>query len=332
MKRVNDMKKNKVYIMAFLVICLWLTACNKNMDYNYEMIDEVSIDSISPQVTVVPIITPQRSEIITDKTTDIEEDTLSTIPVVEQVDYSNYFEGIQGCAIFLESNSDTYYIYNEELSTKRSSPCSTFKIISTLMGLEKGIVSSTNSKMGYDNTLYTMESWNQDLGLKEAFKESCIWYFRKLIDLVGPTEVLEYLNRLEYGNTDISEWNGSGVNGLPQTNGFWLESSLQISPMEQIQVLENIFGNNTNFLETNIDLLKEVMFVQELGEYSVYGKTGTGRDRNTNKRNNGWFIGMIENTDKLYYYAIHLTDEQQEVSGPKAKEIALNIIEEYYVD
>lgn len=29
---------------------------------------------------------------------------------------------------------------------------------------------------------------------------------------------------------------------------------------------------------------------------------------------------------------MHLTDEQQEVSGPKAKEIAPNIMEEYYVD
>lgn len=72
------------------------------------------------------------------------------------------------------------------------------------------------------------------------------------------------------------------------------------------------------------------MLVQNSGDISIYGKTGTGQNADTGNRDNGWFVGMFKKCDKRYYFAVHLTDENQEVSGPKAKEIAINIINHYY--
>jgi bla regulator protein BlaR1 len=223
-------------------------------------------------------------------------------------------------------------MYNEKLCEKRTSPCSTFKIIATIMALENGVVTSVDSKMGYDETVYLMDTWNKDLCLKEAFKESRVWYFRKVIDQLGQREVQKYLNQLGYGNCDISEWDGSGINSAPELNGFWLESSLEISPKEQVNILANIFNDKSDFSKKNINILKDVMFTQKMGDISVYGKTGTGQIFKTKNRDNGWFVGMFENTKERYYFAVHLNDENKEVSGPMAKEITLDIINQYYTE
>ncbi len=61
---------------------------------------------------------------------------------VNIVNYSDCFEGISGGAIFYNSRNQEYNIYNKDLIETRASPCSTFKIISTLIGLEKGVITS----------------------------------------------------------------------------------------------------------------------------------------------------------------------------------------------
>lgn len=98
--------------------------------------------------------------------------------VIIKEDYSRYFDGINGCAVFYNSRANTFHIYQEEMASVRVSPCSTFKVISTLIGLEEGLVDSEESRMGYDGTIYENTTWNQDLNLKEAFQKSCVWYYR----------------------------------------------------------------------------------------------------------------------------------------------------------
>ncbi|HBF4863977.1 TPA: penicillin binding protein transpeptidase domain-containing protein, partial [Clostridioides difficile] len=141
---------------------------------------------------------------------------------INMVDYSDCFEGISGGAIFYNSRNQEYDIYNKDLIETRASPCSTFKIISTLIGLEKGVITSKESVMGYDGTNYPNKNWNKNLSLEEAFKESCVWYYKKLINKVDAKSVQSILDDLKYGNCDISEWEGDLKNGKGHLNGFWL--------------------------------------------------------------------------------------------------------------
>lgn len=320
----------KIYLIALVITCCSLCACKNANESNQDKY--ITPEAISPNVSksIDAVFEPEVESKITieNPTSDNDKNASKSI---EEVDYSNCFDGIEGGAVFFNSHSNVYNIYNEELYNQPSSPCSTFKIISTLMGLEEGIISSADSKMGYDGTIYPVATWNTDIILKDAFKESSIWYFSKIINYIGPSKVQKYLNRLKYGNCDISEWKGREVNTFPELNGFWLESSLQISPKEQVDVLTDIFEGKTEFSEQNIELLKEIMLVQSNEDTHVYGKTGSGRNAKTGKSDNGWFVGMVEETDEVYYFAIRLIDEKGEVSGLKAKEIALNIINEYYI-
>lgn len=326
------MKKNVLFI-AITFICISLIGCSKtntSITKNLEKGEDISVTSEPEEISN----TKTQGEELTDY------ENLATADVmIEEADYSDCFDGIKGCAVFWNSTDKLYCMYDKASCEERSSPCSSFKIISTLMGLESGIITSVDSTMNYDGTVYPNEEWNGNLNLKDAFQKSCIWYFRKVLDRLGKADVKKYLSHLEYGNQDISEWNGSGINQLAgkksakALNGFWLESSLQISPREQAEVLGKIFDGKSEFSQKNINILKKIMMVQKNKEVTIFGKTGTGKNLSTGNSDNAWFVGMFETRYQRNYFAVRLKDEsRKDINGPKAKEIALTIINKYYLD
>lgn len=191
----------------------------------------------------------------------------------QSVDFSDCFNGVNGSAVFYNIENDEYRLYNEQACEIQYSPCSTFKIITTLLGLENGVISDENSTMKYNGALYPVESWNKNLTLKEAFQTSCVWYFKQVIDEVGQNAVQKMLTDIGYGNCDISEWSGSSLNPMPDLNGFWLESSLEISPKEQVQVLTKVFDGKTSASPNAISIIKKVMLIEEKENVSLFGKT-----------------------------------------------------------
>lgn len=239
---------------------------------------------------------------------------------MKTADYGKEFQSINGCGVFLDSSDNIYQVYNEEICKERVSPCSTFKIISALAGLHNQVITSTRSTVGYDDTVYPVEAWNGNLDLQEAIQSSCVWYFRKVIDSVGKEEMQKELEQLEYGNCDITEWEGSGVNPLPELNGFWLDSSLKISPMEQVGVLRSIIDGDTIYTPEEVEILKEILLVESNDSGKIYGKTGTS------SAHGGWFVGFQEKNDSNIYFAVYLNDENVKVSGEMAKEIAMKIL------
>ena len=254
--------------------------------------------------------------------TEIAKENEISVVTDNIVDYSDYFQGISGCAVMYDESSDTYFLYGKEKCEKQVSPLSTFKIISALAGLENNVLENQTSTMEYSGVKYPIDTWNSNLTLKEAFETSCVWYFRQVVDMVGQENIHAMLKEIQYGNCDISEWNGSETNSLPELNGFWLESSLEISPKQQVVTLNYIFGSENNFSTDNLEELKNIMHIAELDNGSLYGKTGSGID------GKAWFVGFIEKSDNKIYFAIYLDDMQNRevVSGNKAKEIAISIL------
>lgn len=245
-------------------------------------------------------------------------------PTMFEEDYTEEFQSIQGCAAIYDSTKNEYKHYTENAELTYNTgfpPNSTFKIISTLMGLHNQVVVSEDSKMGYNGTEYPVDAWNADLSLKEAFQSSCIWYYRKVIDEMGQEAVQEGLNHLHYGNYDISAWDGSGVNPSPYLNGFWLESSLLISPKGQVDILRDIIEGKTMYTEAEVGILKNMMLLETGDSQKIYGKTATGTD------GTAWFVGFVEREDTNLYIAIYLDDDtSDDINGAKAQEIALSII------
>ena len=300
------MKKAKGIVIVLLSVML--AGCSK-MNSEQQQGNAITAEQQTEEDQSI-----QSTETVKENETPIVTDNI--------VDYSDYFQGISGCAVMYDESSDTYFLYGKEKCERQVSPLSTFKIISALAGLENNVLENQTSTMEYSGVKYPIDTWNSNLTLKEAFETSCVWYFWQVVDMVGQENIHAMLKEIQYGNCDISEWNGSETNSLPELNGFWLESSLEISPKQQVVTLNYIFGSENNFSTDNLEELKNIMHIAELDNGSLYGKTGSGTD------GKAWFVGFIEKSDNKIYFAIYLDDMQNRevVSGNKAKEIAISIL------
>lgn len=254
---------------------------------------------------------------------------------VMETDLSGYFDGLEGAAVLYDAADEKYIIYNKELAEERMSPCSTFKIVSSCIALENGIIDPDHSVRRWSGEAFWNEKWNRDLDFREAFRESCVWYFREVVDEIGPELMEEELDRLWYGNRDLSDWEGTlnTNNSNPALTGFWIESSLKISPIEQTKVLDRILGEDSAYSEDTLRTLKEVMFASRDGDartgVSVYGKTGMGKAKGVVV--DAWYAGFAEKGDERVYFCVYLGENAgQDFSSQRAKEIALKLIEDYF--
>lgn len=250
-------------------------------------------------------------------------------PEIVEAEWGEYFAGLNGAAVVYDASNRQYMIYNSELASTRRYPCSTFKIISSLIALEEGIMEPDDSVRTWSGEVFWNENWNKNMEFNEAFSTSCVWYFRQVIDEIGKERMQEGLDKLDYGNCDISDWEGrqNTNNSNRALTGFWIESSLKIAPKEQVDVMECIFGGNSVYSEKTKEELKEVMLVapkEETG-ISIYGKTGMGKAGGVVV--DAWFTGFAERAEGNLYFCIYLgRTEDADVTSSKAKEIAVQMI------
>ena len=265
-----------------------------------------------------------------EKSMEFSDESTEKIPEIVEVDWSEYFNGLNGTAVIYDASNKKYTIYNRDLAITRSSPCSTFKIISSLIALENGIIETENSTKTWSGEIFWNEDWNKDIDFQEAFRTSCVWYFRQVIDDIGEDLMQKELDKLQYGNCDISDWEGrlNTNNSNRALTGFWIESSLMISPKEQVEVMEHIFGKESNYSEETQNTLKQVMLLSEVDstDISIYGKTGMGKVDGIVV--DAWFTGVAESKTGDVYFCVRLgRTDGMNVSSTLAKEIAIDLVQ-----
>jgi len=105
-------------------------------------------------------------------------------PEIVEADWAEYFDGFQGAAVVYDVSALRFMVYNSELAQTRHSPCSTFKIISSLAALEHGVIDPADSVRQWSGEVFWNEKWNKDMDFGEAFRDSCVWYFREVIERI----------------------------------------------------------------------------------------------------------------------------------------------------
>jgi bla regulator protein BlaR1 len=246
--------------------------------------------------------------------------------MVSYEDLSYYFSGYDGCIVLLDENKNNYTIYNESKSQKEISPCSTFKIANSLIGLETKELEDANTAFKWDGTKYPIDSWNKDQTLKSAVANSVVWYFQILALKIGEIRMGDYISKFNYGNKDIS-------GGITK---FWLQSSLKISPKEQVEFLRKFYDYQLPIAKGNIDIVKNVILLSDENGIRLSGKTGSGENTNNNNKAkkgsiNGWFIGYVEKDNDICYFATNIEANEttkESADGQKAKEITLKILKD----
>lgn len=229
------------------------------------------------------------------------------------LDFASFFQGYEGCFVLYNVKQNSYIRYNEKRCEERLSPCSTFKIPNSLIGLETGVVKDENHVYKWDGVKRPIESWNRDHDLRSAIANSAVWYYQKLAAEVGETRMKEWLGKLHYGNEDIS----GGI------TTFWLDNSLKISANEQIDFLTKFYKNELPFSQRSLDIVKNVLILSKTDQSVFRGKTGSGYEENG--KTWGWFVGYVETGGNAYVFATNI-EAKSGANGRKAREIVENII------
>lgn len=167
--------------------------------------------------------------------------------------------------------------------------------------------------MAWDGTNYPFETWNADQNLYSAMQSSVNWYFQKIDEQLGASVIKSYIKIIGYGNESINS----------DLSAYWMQSSLKISPVEQVKLLTDLYNNSFNFMPKNINAIKDSICLFSSEGRNFYGKTGTGRV--DGRDINGWFIGYVETADNTYFFAANIQSTEN-ATGSKASEISFSIL------
>lgn len=232
---------------------------------------------------------------------------------ISYVDLSSYFGTYDGSFVMYDAGNNAWSIHNIDHALLRVSPDSTYKIYDALFALEAGIITPEHSRMAWDGTPYPFEAWNADQTLPSAMASSVNWYFQSLDRQLGMTALSDNIHMIGYGNENI---NGS-------LSAYWIEGSLEISPVEQVELLVRLQNNSFGFAPENVQVVKNALRLFSSATGTYYGKTGTGRVDGQDV--NGWFVGFIETPDTTYYFATNIQADSK-ATGSTASEITMSIL------
>ena len=232
---------------------------------------------------------------------------------ITQLNLSSNFGDYTGSFVLYDQSADKWNIYNMEHASTRVSPNSTYKIYDALLGLESGIITPEHSTFTWNGEPYPFNSWEADQDLTSAIHNSVNWYFQAIDSQAGFEAVRTFLQTINYGNQN------TGTN----LNLYWTDFSLKISPIEQVELLQDFYQNNFHFDSKNIQAVKKALLLSTTSSGSLYGKTGTGRVNG--KDVNGWFIGYIETANNTYYFATNIQSSSG-ATGSQATEITESVL------
>ena len=203
-----------------------------------------------------------------------------------------YFDDnkVEGCFTMLSNTDGKVTVYNLAMDTARVLPASTFKIANSLIGLETGVIADEKMVIKWDGIKRSVEAWNKDMTMEEAFKVSCVPYFQEVARRIGKDTMKLWIDSIGYGNKNLGD----------KIDSFWLNNQLKISPDEQLGLMKRLYFDQLPFQKRTQQIVRDVMLQEDNTAYSLSYKTGWGFDEKNN--NIGWVVGWIEENKHPYFF------------------------------
>lgn len=213
------------------------------------------------------------------------------------------FEGYDGSAVIVDLNSsDTKHFGT--FTDERLSPCSTFKILNSLIALDSGVIKDENEIIPWDGKIRQYDFWNKDHAMRSAISVSAVWFYQELARRIGQKRMQEMVSKVDYGNNNTSK----------TLIDFWLgEGSLKISLSEQVLFLSQLIRQDLPFSKRSMEIVKDIIRLDS----TFFGKTGSCGGV-------GWFVGFSQEPQSTKVFAFSLKGKG--ASGVEAKRIALEYL------
>jgi len=253
---------------------------------------------------------------------------VSSLPAADP-DFAKLFAGRDGCFELYDLKAGTLVLRsNPERCALRTSPCSTFKVPLSLMAFDRGILVDENSAMKWDGTKSGRDAWDRDQTAATWMQNSVVWFSKRLTPQLGMEGVKAYLAKFDFGNRDTS-------GGLTQ---FWLESSLLISPDEQLRFWQRFWREELPVSKHAFEMTKKITFVETSpAGWTLHGKTGSGSIGLGGPRGKGmlwlgWFAGHVQKGDREYLFVTSYSDRtpsgDRRPAGWIARDLAKQVLTE----
>ena len=232
----------------------------------------------------------------------------------EDESLKKYFDEnkVHGCFGLYNNASNEFTFYN--LKRYRDSsylPASTFKIINSLIGLQEGKIVNDSMIIKWDGVNRSVESWNKDLTMYEAFRVSSVPYYQEVARRIGKEKMQEWLDSLGYGSKKITT----------AIDTFWLDNSLKITPDEELGLVKKLYFGQLPFFKINQEIVKRAMLFENNANYRLGYKTGWGKTENGNHLT--WIVGWVEENNHPYFFVLNFESSQTDADIPS---IRMNIL------
>lgn len=234
--------------------------------------------------------------------------------IKERSDWKCAFQDrkLDGTLVIYDLKDDTYQIYNNKRANTRFIPASTFKIANSLIALEIGAVKDESEIFVWDGQVRSFESWNKDHTLASAFRYSVVPAYQEISRRIGRERMGQWVNRLDYGNKDISG----------EIDKFWLEGPLKISAIEEVNFLRKLYNDNLPLSTRSKNIVKKIMIAENGNGYTLRAKTGWAERASPQI---GWWVGWIEHGTDVHFFALNI-DIRDASTLPEREKITRQIL------
>jgi beta-lactamase class D len=223
-----------------------------------------------------------------------------------QTNFQKYFDSlsVKGSTTIYNYHKKEWIFTDKQDAELATLPASTFKIPNSLFALEYKAVQDESEVFKWDGEpkshLGTVVNvWNKDTDLKNAFKNSTVWFYVEVARRIKRNKYQKVLKKCNYGNGNLKE------NG----DDFWNYGEFAVSPKDQINFLIKFYENRLPFSKATIEKVKEIMISEKTETHTYRDKTGWTRK---NGQDIVWWIGYLETNGNVYFFATRLIKNENE--------------------
>ncbi|HVB03614.1 MAG TPA: penicillin-binding transpeptidase domain-containing protein [Chitinophagaceae bacterium] len=226
--------------------------------------------------------------------------------------WGKYFKeaGVRGCFMLHDYTLHQFAVYNQPRMEQRFLPAATFNTLNTLIGLETGIIRDTNMVIRWNGIVKSNPDWPMDPTLAQAFRNSITPYFQEVARRIGRDTLQQYLDSIKFGNMVIGS----------QTDSFWLDNSLKISPDELLGFLEKLYFSKLPFTDLTQRMVRGVMQMENSPLYELYYNTGNGI---VGSKKIEWVDGWEEENGHPFFFVLNTESSN---TGINLKKTSLEIL------
>ncbi len=221
--------------------------------------------------------------------------------------------GVTGTILVADERSGEQWVWNAERAAERFCPASTFKLPHALFALDAGVLRDEFERIRWDGTEHAIAGWNGDQTLRSSMRHSTVWVYQQFARELGPERERAFLEKLGYGNRAVGD----------DVTTFWLDGSLRISAIEQVEFLRRLYRNQLAFAAEHQRLVKDVMINEAGRDWILRAKTGWHA---RSERQVGWWVGWVETPTGAVFFALNIDMPNGGVDAAKREEIGRAVL------